>query len=180
MIKKTNLFHIPFWKIQVINFEEKREKLNKVLEQFPENGRKGREGGIQDFVTNRHSNRFGLVGKFVSIMGEEMEEFSRDIKKDFAIHEMWSVSYDTGDHHASHNHGSMGLTGILYLNLPNDAPITDYIQPWNDIANDTVQYLGVPIVEGDIVIVPSFILHLSEPNKSENKKRIISWDMKIL
>ena len=43
MIKKTNLFHIPFWKIQVINFEEKREKLNKVLEQFPENGRKGRE-----------------------------------------------------------------------------------------------------------------------------------------
>ena len=81
MIKKTNLFVIPFWKIKVINFEEKKKKLNKILEQFPENGRKGREGGIQDFDTNRQTNRFGLVEKFISIMGEEMEEFSREIEK---------------------------------------------------------------------------------------------------
>ena len=31
MIEKTNLFDIPFWKIRVINFEEKKKKssLNK-------------------------------------------------------------------------------------------------------------------------------------------------------
>ena len=180
MIEKINLFHIPFWKIQVINFEEKKKKLNKVLEQFPENGRKGREGGIQDFVTNRHSNRFGLVEKFVSIMGEEMEEFSREIKKDFAIHEIWSITYGKGDHHISHNHGSWGLTGILYLDLPKDSPFTDYIQPWNDYEDDTVTHKKISILEGDIVIVPSFVLHFSRPNKSNSKKRVISWDMKIV
>ena len=182
MIEKTNLFHIPFWKIQVINFEEKKEKLNKILEQFPENERKGREGerGIQDFDTNRQTNRFGLVEGFFSIMKQELEEFSREIKKDFAIHEMWSITYDKGDHHASHNHGSIGLTGILYLDLPKDSPKTDYIQPWNDYEDDTVTHKKISILEGDIVIVPSFVMHFSRPNKSNSKKRVISWDMKIL
>ena len=82
MIKKTNLFVIPFWKIKVINFEEKKKKLNKILEQFPENGRKGREGGIQDFDTNRQTNRFGLVEKFMSIVGEEIGAFSKELKKE--------------------------------------------------------------------------------------------------
>ena len=173
MIEKRDLFHVPCWKIQVNNFKEKKKKLIKILESFPEKE-------IQDFDTNRQTNRFGLVEKFHSIMGEEMEEFSRDIKKDFAIHEMWSITYDKGDHHASHNHGSIGLTGILYLDLPKDSPKTDYIQPWNDYEDDTISHKRIPIVEGDIVIVPSFVLHFSRPNKSNSKKRIVSWDMKIV
>ena len=74
----------------------------------------------------------------------------------------------------------MGLTGILYLNLPKDSPVTDYIQPWQNYETDQCWYVKVPIVEGDIVIVPSFVFHFSNPNKSNSKKRIISWDMKIL
>ena len=174
MIRQDNLFNIPFWKIQTINFEEKKKELNKILKSYPEEKK-----GMQEFATNRQSDRSGLVEKFFSIMNQELEDFSKEIETDFAITEIWSISYDKGDNHSPHNHSSMGLSGILYLDLPKDSPETVYIQPWNDYETDTSEFATLPIVEGDIVIVPSFVLHFSKPNKSNSKKRIISWDMKI-
>jgi len=176
-IKKieSSLFNIPFWQIQIINFEEKKKELVELLESYPEEKK-----GSQEFATNRQSDRSGLVDQFASIMNQELKAFTKEIKTDLGITEIWSVSYAQGDNHSPHNHSSTGLSGILYLNLPKDSPKTVYIQPWNDIVNDFVQSRMIPITEGDIVIVPSFILHFSKPNKSNNKKRIISWDMKIL
>ena len=109
-----------------------------------------------------------------------MEDISKEIKTDFVIPQIWSISYGKGDYHSPHNHSSIGLTGILYLDLPKDSQATTYIQPWNDYELDTVQYMEIPITEGDIAIVPSSILHFTKPNESDSKKRIISWDMKIV
>jgi len=174
VIQKESLFNIPYWKIQVINFEKKKKELTKLLESYPEEKR-----SQQHFSTNRQSNVSGLVEQFSSIMREEMAAISGEIKKDFAIMDIWSLSYDKGDFHPTHNHSSLGITAILYLDLPKDSPVTEYIQPWNDYVNDTVQHYAEPVVEGDIVIQPSFVLHFSNPNESNSKKRIISWDMKI-
>ena len=175
MIQKRSLFDIPFWQIQIINFEEKKKELTKLLESYPEEKK-----GLQEFATNRQSDRTGLADQVSSIIREEVVAFSKEIKKDFTIYDIWSVSYDKGDNQSPHNHSSIGLSSILYLDLPKDSPVTLYIQPWNNFEDDVVQYYPVPIVEGDIVIVPSFILHFSKPNKSDSKKRIIAWDMKIL
>jgi hypothetical protein len=172
---QDSLFTIPYWKIHNDNFEEKKKKLTKLLESYPEE-----KTGIAAFATNRHSDRSKLIGQFASIMIEELKALSKEIKKDFSIHEIWSVSYDKGDYQSIHNHGSMGLSGLLYLDLPKDSPTALYVQPWNDITDDTVQYLEITNFEGDIVIVPSFVMHFTKPNKSEDIKRIISWDMKIL
>ena len=173
LIQQESLFDIPCWKIQTIDFKKKKKKLVKLLKSYPE------EKGI-DFSANRDSNRYGLVESFASIMKQELKDFSKEIKNDFAITEIWSVSYAQGDYQSPHNHSSMGLSGILYLDLPKDSPKTTYIQPWHDYEIDSVLHVVIPIIEGDIVIVPSFVLHFSEPNKTNSKKRIISWDMKIL
>ena len=182
---QESLFNIPCWKIQTTNFEEKKKKLTKLLESYPEEQLDienwvNISSHVQEFATNRQSDRSGLAEQFSSIMSEEMEDISKSIQKSFAIPEIWSVSYSKGDYHAPHNHSSIGLTGILYLDLPKDSPVTTYIQPWQDYVIDVVITNDLPIVEGDIIIVPSFVLHFSKPNKSNSKKRIISWDMKIL
>ena len=179
-IQQESLFNIPFWGIRIINFEEKKKELVKLLESYPEERVKYDEMKEGEFATNRQTDRSGLVEQFVSIMNQELEGFSNEIKKDFAIVEIWSVSYAQGDSQSAHNHSSMGLSGILYLDLPKDSPETTYMQPWTDHETDTVRHIEVPIAEGVIVIVPSFVLHFSKPNKSNSKKRIISWDMKIL
>ena len=43
------------------------------------------------FNTNRQSDRPGLVEVFTSIMTQELESFSREIKTDFMIKEVCSV-----------------------------------------------------------------------------------------
>ena len=89
------------------------------------------------------------------------------------------MSYKKGDYHTPHDHGSVGLAGILYLNMPKDAPVTQYIQPWNDWNSDRTIYLPMPVKEGDIVVLPRFIRHFTDPSKSKKIKRVISWDMNL-
>ena len=102
------------------------------------------------------------------------------LKRDIQVDDAWSVSYKKGDYHSVHNHGSVGLSGILYLDQPKDAPVTHYMQPWNDYITDRTVYLPIPIQEGTIVVGPQFIQHFSQPNHSKKIKRIISWDLTVI
>tara|TARA_Y100000114_G_C11757654_1_gene327790 strand:+ start:1329 stop:1850 length:522 start_codon:yes stop_codon:yes gene_type:complete len=172
---KEFLFAIPIFKIEVNNFKKKKKELINIFSHFPE-----KKIGLQDFFTNRQSNRKGLSDSFANVCKEELIKLTELIQRNVSIEDVWSTSYKRGNYHPVHNHGSLGLTGILYLDMPKDAPTTEYIQPWNDIVTDTTSYSSVPTEEGTIVIVPSFINHFTKPSKSKKIKRIISWDMKII
>ena len=80
---QESLFNIPCWKIQIINFEEKKKKLTKLLESYPE--KKDPTRKLQAFTTNRQSDRSGLAEQFASIMNEEMEDISKEIKNNQVI-----------------------------------------------------------------------------------------------
>ena len=97
---------------------------------------------------------------------------------DLAITNVWSVSYQKGDYQSPHNHGGVGLSAIMYLDLPKETPGTLFLQPWNDWDTDQSQYGEVMVKEGDIVVVPSFVAHYTKPNKTDDVKRVIAWDMK--
>lgn len=173
MIEET-LFRIPYWTIPTLSFTEKKKQLTNLFKAHPD-----RKHGIQTFSTNRQSQRQGLKDAFVNIIGEELEMLSKKLAKDIEITDVWSVSYKKGEYHSPHNHGSTGLSGILYLDLDEKSPSTTYIQPWNDFYTDNTIYYPLPVREGTIVVIPQFITHFSSPNKSTKIKKIISWDMKI-
>ena len=174
MIEET-LFRIHYWTIPTLNFSEKKKTLTTLLKGYPE-----KRHGMQTFATNRQSDRSNLAEAFANICGEELNMLSQKIKKDIQIEDIWSVSYKRGEYHTPHDHGSVGLTGILYLQMDNKAGVTQYIQPWNDWYSDRTIYYPLPVQEGQIVVLPKFIRHFTEPSKSAKLKRIISWDMKIV
>lgn len=174
MIQET-LFNIPFYTIPTLNWSEKKKTLIKLLKAYPD-----KKHGIQSFHTNRQSDRTGLKEAFSNIINEELSMLSQRIKKDIQIIDLWSVTYKQGEYHTPHNHGSTGLTGILYLQFPKDSPPTNYIQPWNDYITDRTIYYPLPVQEGQIVVVPRFISHFSPPTDTKKIKQIISWDMNIL
>ena len=89
-----------------------------------------------------------------------------------------AVTYDKGHYHVPHNHGSKGYAGIIYLQIKKDSPKTTYIQPWNDEKDKSVLYTP-EVKEGDIMIVPQFLMHYTTPNTTYIKKRIISFDFKL-
>ena len=126
-----NLFNIPMWSIPTLNFSKKKKQLETLCKSFPE-----KKHGMQTFFTNRQSDRTGFVEAFSNICGEELNMLSKKLQKDIQIEDIWSVSYKKGDYHTPHDHGSTGLAGILYLNMPKKAPVTQYIQPWNDWYSD--------------------------------------------
>ena len=168
------LFTIPMWRLPTLNFSKKKKELERLCKGYPE-----RKIGLQSFSTNRQSPRPGMAEAFANILGEELDMLSKKLKKDIHIEDIWSISYKKGEYHTPHDHGSTGLTGIVYLKMPKDGAVTNYIQPWNDWYSDRTIYHSLPVKEGDIVVVPKFVRHFTEPSKSKNIKRIISWDMKI-
>jgi len=174
-MEQKTLFNIPFWEMQTINFKKKKKDIVKLLKKYPEEKLE-----LQDFYTNRQTDTEGLVEGFADIIKEELTILAEQVfQRNIGIIDCWSISYDKNDYHLTHNHSSTGITGILYLDLPEESPVTTYIQPWNDFISDTTFFNEIPVSEGTMIITPSFVMHYSSPNKSKDKKRVISWDMKI-
>ena len=165
----TTPFKIEFLKIKTKNFAKKKELIIKELKKHPEERQRS-------FNSNRGSGK--LSRPFSKIFSEELSQISFH---GITITDTWSVTYDKGDFHVPHNHGSVGYAGILYLDLPEGSSVTNYIQPWNNIETDTTIYYPLPVSEGQIIVVPQFLQHFSPPhNAKKGKKRIISFDMSFV
>ena len=184
-MKQTNLFTIPIWTKRVDNFQEKKDKLIHEFDKFADI-----KDQSNNFSTNRnvniknHDSRLVRIDRFSAIMEDELNELYRIVRENWGATNVWfndvlSVTYKKGDYQNSHIHGSTGLTGILHLESPVNAPNLKIIQPWTSWVSDTTESINVKFKEGEMVVFPSFLLHSSEPNKSDEIKRVISWDMGV-
>ncbi len=159
------IFKIEFFKIKCVNFKNKKKKLEKALARYP-------EMPFDNFYSNR--NKCSINTEFREIFKDEFNLISTKYNSKILLQRVWSVVYHQGQYHVPHNHSSQGYSGILYLDMQKDSPKTTYIQPWNDEKDKTVLY--APVKPGDIMIVPQFLWHYTEPNKTYFKKRILSFD----
>jgi hypothetical protein len=87
-----------------------------------------------------------------------------------SINELWFQQYETSSFHGWHIHGS-NWTAVYYLDMPNNAPKTKWINPKDKNINE------FNVSEGDILIFPSYIIHRAPMNTSSDTKTIISWNM---
>ena len=179
MLQKT-LFDIPIWVKEVENFDSIKRELEIEFSKFPEV-----RNDTNTFFSNRNTNRDGLSKSFGDIMSKELHELQADLKKyrpeinEVWLTDVWSVTYEQGDYQATHNHSSTGLSGLLHLEVPADGPQLNIIMPWNDWIHDDTKYYSVKYKVGTMMVMPSFLLHSSEVNLSDKRKRVISWDMKV-
>ena len=163
------VFKIEFFKIKCSDFKNKKAKIEKVLDHYP-------EMPFANFYSNR--NKAKINEELLEIFKEEFYLIRTKFNAAIILDRAWSVTYNKGDYHVPHNHSSQGYAGIIYLQQRKDSPKTTYIQPWNNEEDKSVLY--TPEVEqGDIMIVPQFLMHYTEPNKVYFKKRIISFDFHL-
>ena len=107
------MFSIPLWRLKTNNFNDKKISLKKLFNKCEE---KQNEITVGDFTTNRYETN-DIVKSFSEIMAEELQAITQSVKTDLSIKEVWSVSYKKNGFHPIHNHGSTGLSGILYLDI---------------------------------------------------------------
>jgi|TARA_R110002012_G_scaffold23270_1_gene79120 hypothetical protein len=160
------VFKIEFFKIECIDFNNKKKKIEKVLDRYPEMPQ-------LNFSSNR--DKCNINSEFQNIFKDEFNLIRAKYNSVVSLQKVWSVSYNKGDYHVPHNHSSIGYCGILYLDMKSDSPKTTYIQPWNNERDRSVLY-SPEIKQGDIMIIPQHLWHYTSPNLIKFKKRIISFD----
>ena len=124
-----------------------------------------------------NTSRFDRSRKWLSIIGIELYEHLGEWCKtlgyeSFDVHEIWFQQYTTGGKHAWHVHGS-NFTNVYYLDLPDDTPKTEWIDPV------TGTEYSFDVSEGDIITFPSWLIHRAPMNSSNKLKTIISWNMDV-
>ncbi len=159
-------FKLEFLKIETANFKAKKKKIIKELEKYPETE-------SHNFLSNK--GKCSIAKKLIHIFQNEFKQIDNNFGRAVLVETAWSVTYRKGDFHVPHNHGSTGYAGIMYLDLLHNHPKTTYVQPWQSENDRTILYTP-SVEEGDIVIVPKFLLHYSEANILTYEKRIISFD----
>jgi len=89
------------------------------------------------------------------------------------IMQLWFQQYRQSDTHGWHGHG-YNFTGVYYLELPDDAPRTQLLDPY------TQQNIFTPsISEGDILLFPSYTIHRAPIVTTDSRKTIISFNFDL-
>ena len=108
-------FKIEFITIKTNNFKEKKKLIKKELKKYPEKR-------LENFYSNRDNNK--ISGALLNIFQEEFNQYPTlwTIVKFFGA---WSASYNKGDYHIAHNHGSIGHCGIyIWICIKNHQLLT--------------------------------------------------------
>ena len=68
-------------------------------------------------------------------------------------------------------HTDCQWTSVYYLDLPDLAPKTQLVSPWD---NKTI--IKLDIQEGDVITFPSFVIHQAPKNENNKTKTIVSFN----
>lgn len=135
----------------------------------------------QVFLSDKKDLNKNYQSKFVELFRNELEKFEHDIGREVKLKDAWLVRYERGDWHPPHNHGSMGYSGILFIEFDEDHHRPPYfIDPNNDRFTDRTNYIIPKILEGGIVISRSNILHFTYPNLSDKERIILGFDLEVI
>lgn len=87
------------------------------------------------------------------------------------IKNWWFQQYKQGSNHGWHVHVDCQWTNVYYVELPEDAPKTQLLNPMNQN-----EIITLDVKEGDVLTFPSFILHRAPNVESKTRKTIISFN----
>lgn len=178
LVEEINMIGVlslqPFYSYTINNWQEVKEKIkNNIKYSTFERD--------ESFISDRKDECPFYSNNIADILKETISEFANEISvSHVTIKNMWAVKYEKGDYHPVHNHSGKGYSAILYLDYDQDVHTqTFYVHPMNDPVSDKTIYSAPPAKEGDIVFVPSNILHFTKPNASDKERVILSFDMDV-
>ena len=110
--------------------------------------------------------------RYKNLFVEQFKNFANALGyKDIQLSKLWYQQYGFKQTHGWHIH-ARNYTGAYYLELPQDAPYTEFIYPSNLNKGFTIE-----VKEGDIIFFPCYFMHRSKASLSKKTKTIISWNL---
>jgi len=90
----------------------------------------------------------------------------------YSLEALWFQQYEKESYHGWHVHGS-NFTAVYYVELPEDSPGTEIINP------PLNKKIHIDVKEGDVILFPSYVIHRGPPNMSNERKTIISFNTSV-
>jgi hypothetical protein len=103
------------------------------------------------------------------IVPQQIIEITKSLHlENWSIDNGWFQQYTELSEHTWHTHPNTQFTNVYYLELPDNSYKTEV----KDINNNIIEF---DAKEGDILTIPSHLVHRSKPN-SNKRKTIISYN----
>ena len=119
-----------------------------------------------DWERNKDNNREWIHYFKDNILSQITQTLNDSMNSlDLIVQNIWYQQYNSNDYHDWHNHTECQYTNVYYVELPDENMKTEIL----DVAN-------IEVKEGDIISFPAFMFHRSKPNKSSQRKTVISFN----
>lgn len=92
----------------------------------------------------------------------------------------WFETASDGNYHGIHNHGATGYSAVCYIDYDQQTHTpTKFISPFNNFLTGMSLHYEPKVNEGSLIFFPSAILHHTDPNKSDKKRTILSFNIDV-
>lgn len=180
------MFHVPFDHFPAPDkFKEYKKQLLEIIDADDNTTHRLSPSGepIFDLKTDFfHNDKQRLYPKYMGIVEEALGSYlaalSENIGFPVDIQSMWYQQTKRGQFHQVHTHGAVGMSAVWYLEFdPRYHKSTTFYCPFPDPLTGDLLNNNPVANEGDLIVFPSFLLHEQEPNDSDVRRTIISFNI---
>jgi len=189
IIKQEMLWPTPYWHTMIWEFMRSETKVT-----FNEDFTGWIQGEMEKNTSVKKSNRGGWQSDLYKPEGEfeplvkEITEFCKHLPLDIKqihIPQLWVNVNKKGDWNTIHQHGTYNLAGTYYVKVPKNSGRIVFRDPRpSAISNlfmvnrfDKGELKNVNLMEGLLMIWPSYLDHFVEPSQTDEERISISFDI---
>lgn len=180
------MFSIPVVKYSLSNWEQKKKGFLDLLEQ--QVLELGEECVYSDYnyekTPDEQLDLYNPQSKYLEtvrgLVKDEMRQFARDLGCDPVIVRTWFERAYNKMYHPIHTHGHGGWSAVLYIEYdPSVHTSTVFVSPFNHFITGMQLCYMPEVKEGDLILFPSFVLHYTQPNLSDVKRTVASFNVTV-
>ena len=179
-MSKNLMFHIPLFSYRFANWSSKFKE--EVLNQLERSPLKKKNRVQTDYVEKRE-NRPPYKEFISGCIEDKLMDFCQEIKiprHHLVIDDMWYETAKQYDNHAVHNHRAYGYSACWYVDFDNTKHTsTKFYAPFNNFLTGFNMDHQPNVIEGDLVLFPSSIMHENVCNESSKKRTVVSFNVSI-
>ncbi len=167
-------FNIPF-----ISTELSKDNQNKIYDIFQNQEKNLKMDDIHSEVYTDFFINKDYTLDVISILKEDLYNFYSQVGfRNPSISQAWMQQYTKGCFMTPHNHGTTGFSSVYYIKFnPKQHEATRFISPLNNfITGDNLEYKP-KVDQGTLLFFPSILMHYALPNKSEEPRAILSFNI---
>lgn len=180
------MFSIPVVKYSLTNWKDKKEQFLTLLEK--QTLALGEECVYSDYAYEKtpdeqldlYNPQSDYLATVRSLVADEMEQFARDLDCEPVIVRTWFERAYKKMYHPIHTHGHGGWSAVLYIEYdPNVHTSTVFVSPFNHFVTGMQLCYMPEVKEGDLILFPSFLLHYTQPNETDVRRTVASFNVTV-